>query len=636
MDPATGAALAKLSIDVGAYLSKGAINKALEISEKIQSKKALEEGLSRFLSSTANRCSAVKTMLSEQPVEFRTIYEPIGIKRRTKSSEESFFERDLLLHDDLHRVIITDTQGAGKSMFMRSLFLYAVEFYYPKSRFPIFCDLKNCNNLKSLSLNALVADALDPFLHEAAHSVATALIRTGNICLILDGFDEVDFDKRLEMISDIQKKSSIQKSKIFISSRENEQLRALNEFAVFEIDDIDLDKAKSIISRVPFDEDEKAEFINVLSDRLYDEYTSFATVPLLLVMMLITYSHYKTVPERVYEFYSQAFDTLFQRHDGNKPGLDRKRRSSFSRMEFRKVFSTFCENTYEDGVINFAYDELMTELRAAIEFDYEDRASEYEELFCDLEEVVCLLKKDGVTYTFSHRSFQEYFAAVFLSTESVTSDADEGEDEFEEIMDELAPRQRSDSVFEMLRDMNPDKFEKRWLIPKLQYFADSLDGLPPKELFGKLFSEMNIRIIEHLNKDDKFRVGFSFRDDIFALIFWKFLNTDELSAHLEYSESKSVKAHRKVAKAFVETRTKKRTDKKKVSTQLISVKVKENGQLEDPLAETLMMGTDGVYEFVADIRQRFSNDLEALSSKSRAKSKRLSERRKQRRKEKNV
>ena len=32
----------------------------------------------------------------------------------------------------------------------------------------------------------------------------------------------------------------------------------------------------------------------------------------------------------------------------------------------------------------------------------------------DLENAVCLMHKDGLEYVFSHRSFQEYFSAIFL------------------------------------------------------------------------------------------------------------------------------------------------------------------------------------------------------------------------------
>ena len=275
IDPIT-AALSKVSIDAGLYLSKSMIGKVVGLADKVKNEKDLNTQIKEYLESTAKRCALVKTMFDEQPVQFRSIYEPVGVKKVGDKDSTNISEREILWDDDLSRVVITDTQGAGKSMFMRSLFLFAVEWRVPGGRLPIFCDLKKFNTFKDYSLNALVAEAFEPYLGEGSRDFATGILRKGNVFLILDGFDEIDPSIRRDVIVDILRKSDVQGSKIFLSSRYNEHIDALDNYVVFEIDDIDLEKAKAIIRRVKFDEDEKTEFIEVLESRLFAEYNSIA------------------------------------------------------------------------------------------------------------------------------------------------------------------------------------------------------------------------------------------------------------------------------------------------------------------------------------------------------------------------
>ena len=49
-------------------------------------------------------------------------------------------------------------------------------------------------------------------------------------------------------------------------------------------------------------------------------------------------------------------------------------------------------------------------------FDFEDKDVSLADSFLrDLLKSVCVMQIEGVEYTFTHRSFQEYFAAYFIS-----------------------------------------------------------------------------------------------------------------------------------------------------------------------------------------------------------------------------
>jgi hypothetical protein len=111
-----------------------------------------------------------------------------------------------------------------------------------------------------------------------------------------------------------------------------------------------------------------------------------------------------------------------------------------------------------------------------------------------LEESVCILRPEGLIYIFSHRSFQEYFAAVFIARGS--------SDELRPLLDVLAAR-RGDIVIPMAMEMNRDLLEREWVLPRIRELAglaqNSSEGFGfARRLFGGLIfsvSETGARLI---------------------------------------------------------------------------------------------------------------------------------------------
>ena len=128
--------------------------------------------------------------------------------------------------------------------------------------------------------------------------------------------------------------------------------------------------------------------------------------------MLLTYENYAEIPEKLHIFYSQAFDTLFSIHDATKPeGFKRNLLSGLPSDVFKIVFSTFCFSSYVKGKIEFTHDEIIEELTKAGKKVPNFNAEKYLE---DIKSGVCLIFIDGLNYRFIHRSFQEYFTALYL------------------------------------------------------------------------------------------------------------------------------------------------------------------------------------------------------------------------------
>ena len=227
---------------------------------------------------------------------------------------------------------------------------------------------------------------------------------------------------------------------------------------------LNLSKCHATLHNDRFDFDEKAKeiFYKELDNHLYDDYKSFASNPLLLNIMLLTFQKHASIPERLNDFYDEAFVTLFNVHDATKDSYVRDIRSGLGCEDFKLIFSYICFKSYFNGEFQFSESRLRFYIQQAKEkFDrFNFTVENFQE---DLTQSVCMLVKEGGTYRFSHRSFQEYFAAWYTC----------------KLVDDVQAKlllnwiQESDSVlsdsyFTMLFDLQSEKVNKIILCPILK------------------------------------------------------------------------------------------------------------------------------------------------------------------------
>lgn len=230
---------------------------------------------------------------------------------------------------------------------------------------------------------------------------------------MLDGFDEVNRDRLKKVQEEIKSFSDkYEKNAYIISSRPTELFIGWNDFIETSVMSLTKEQALSLVGKIEFDEASKKAFYAELDNVLYDKYRSFASNPLLLTIMLLTFSNHASIPENLNEFYEEAFTTLFNMHDATKDCYLRDIRSGLGCEEFKKVFAYICFKSYFSQQFEFTEHQLKERIQESKErfSSYKFTVEDYEE---DLTLSVCMLVRDGLEYQFSHRSFQEYFAAWY-------------------------------------------------------------------------------------------------------------------------------------------------------------------------------------------------------------------------------
>jgi hypothetical protein len=352
-------------------------------------------------------------------------------------------------------VILTGSGGSGKSMMMRHLLISAVQ---NRAKTPVFYELRH-QNQQSEPIRTAVLRTLRSHGLEVDDEYLERALEAGHFSLMLDGFDELKQALREDVARDIQQLAQRHPRNWFtVSSRPDPQLQGWDAFSQMSIQPLDLPSAIDLVLRLPFDDPVKERFVEDLREGLFESHKSFLSNPLLLSIMLLTYSDIAHIPTKLSIFYTQAYESLFQKHDALKGGFQRERRSGLDIQDFAKAFAAFCLQSYDQRVFSFPPTRAL---------DLFDNAKQIAQLSFDSEAIlhdaiqaVCLLLEEGVDVTFAHRSFQEYFVARFISSSPPEVKG--------QLVRRFSPSVESDSVMSLLHELEPHTVEREYILPALE------------------------------------------------------------------------------------------------------------------------------------------------------------------------
>ena len=424
-----------------------------------------------YLSNMRAQYDYIKTLIyRDQPKPFYSFYIPNHISH-SSGSYRSHTICDITvkrLTNISNFLILDGLGGIGKSMMMRHLLLNAISEYHHFHHIPVFISLKDYDGSNLIDF---AYAKMEVFNEDLTKTVFLDMLKAGYILFLFDGMDEMDSRRGTQFEYEIQMLTGkYDKNYYMISSRPYQTYIALSRFTVLKILPFTQQQSICLIDKLEYREDEpefKRKFRSLLEGQLYNTHRSFIENPLLLTILLMTFEKFASIPTKMHVFYRKAFITLSEAHDATKVSYKRLYKSGLMPEGISDCFAEFCFHSYKDFKFEFTEEEFERYHNGLKVNDQTVRPADFAYDLCTN---LCLMFLDGSKYQFTHRSFQEYFCALFFSKQKDQFIARLGH-----FFEKEQNRVRGDQTLRMLYDMIPDKVETHIFIPFLQRLFDDCD-----------------------------------------------------------------------------------------------------------------------------------------------------------------
>ena len=412
-----------------------------------------------YIKRVLERYSRAKSFfVRAEPVSLYTMFVPLDLENPNRRVIAPDFH-DVLEHNP--HVLIGGSGGSGKSMMMRHLLLGCLQ---DAEYTPIFIELRDLNETDKSLFEAL-RTTLGVHGLKVEEGFVERALQAGHLALFLDGFDELTENRRKSLAQEVRALTDrCPRTPVVASSRPDSELAGWTQYTQFQVAPLDIERAAELVERVPYDPELKARFIEDLRYGLFHEHESFLSNPLLLSIMLMTYGDVAHIPSKLSVFYNQAYEALFHKHDALKGGFQRDRRSGLDIQDFATVFAAFSIFSYDSRMFTFSRTQalaLFTKAKSVVQAEFESGR-----VLDDATQAVCLLVEEGLDLTFSHRSFQEYFAARFIQ--------DSPPKVKKALIRKYARSVPRDSVISLLHEMDPHAVEAYFLLPMMDRHRENI------------------------------------------------------------------------------------------------------------------------------------------------------------------
>ncbi len=427
---------------------------------------------SSYLEKLKDNHTSIKTFIyAEGTHEFKDFYVCNDLRCRSSEKNEYGNHPQIIIKNvaatELREkcsnyVIISGSGGLGKSMMMNHLLLSAIDSYENDRLVPVFV-LLNEFKKETGYLDEFIFKTIKELTEFITKDQFYSLLKAGTFLFLLDGLDEIESSERgrfEKQINDFTAKYS--NNAYIISSRVDSDFGSLNKFEVAELLPFDKQKAIKMVDKLDYVDDKKLkdEFKKRLDKDLFDKHNDFASNPLLLTILLITYDQTSDIPGENHKFFKDAFDALARSHDSHKSGYHREYYTHTSGERIGDYLTEICYYSYTDGIKDFEKSEFEEYLKdAKKEIGKVDETFTCQELLDDLMYSLCILKMNAGKYYFVHQSFQEYFCATKLSQFN--------DEELKIVGGYFNDNPRFEPVFRLLYEMNTRKVEEFIFFPYL-------------------------------------------------------------------------------------------------------------------------------------------------------------------------
>ena len=411
-----------------------------------------------------------------QPLFIRKVsywgYHQYGYEQRIATdSIKKLFSNIKKLHKAHQFITILGSAGSGKSTLIKSLFVNCIDSDF---KIPIKVELRYLNDYEG-SLITYIKEKIFKINKLAENDrIIERLMNSGDFIFFLDGYDEICSAKKAPISKNIDELTKLYNKNYYIlTSRPFSMVESLPMFHNYEVCELCDEEINQFINKqIPKTESEIAsKMIYAINTTNNSAYRSFLSNPLLLSMFILTFQTYSNIPQKLSEFYSQVFDTLYSTHDSiSKLAFERERQSGLIKEQFIEVLKLFSFLSFFKEKFVFSGVYLNEELnyvkeKKHIEFDVD-------KLISDLQIAICILNKEGTEYLFPHRSLQEYFAALYIASLNESNKKHIYGQLLASIINKSTAYQHRENFYNILSELDTKHVIKYIVIPFLTKFKD--------------------------------------------------------------------------------------------------------------------------------------------------------------------
>ena len=307
------------------------------------------------------------------------------------------------------RIVIKDYAGRGKSTLIKKMFLGAIE----KGEFPLFVELRNLNDGGTIMEELL--RSLQEIDNEFEDYLLRYLLDKGIFVIFLDGFDEVNNERRGDVARDIKRFVDQARKNLFVmTSRNDDVVMSFGAFHGFMIRDFTIDQACDLILRYDNNGLVSQQLVSELRDGKHKEVFDFLKSPLHTSLFYKVFKDKKGVPYKLHEVCAEIYNHLYNMHDLMKDGgYEHQKKCHLSEKDYAKVLGYIAMLCLKKRSVCISHAELDQFFDMA-KRHYSDIQFENDDMRYDMVISLSLFKEDGSNVIWIHEAMCHYFASCYV------------------------------------------------------------------------------------------------------------------------------------------------------------------------------------------------------------------------------
>lgn len=408
----------------------------------------VEDWLAPYWNYLARKCSTMRILDMNEPISINNIYVKFQILKNIQGrrqqtinflldsldsypQDNQSYRRLPFSGNEMHisaleaviryrKLMVLGKPGAGKTTFLKYL---AMNFSTGESEdktVPVFIRLRDIYDDENFGgLTNVVIKEFTDRIPNSEHKVRE-LLQNGQCFILLDGLDEVKADKKNENIYDIYKEidnlvNTFPENRFIITCRTTASDYVFNDFTEVEIADFERAEIEAF-ARNWFRERGEPQTCDVFLKKLEENEAvkELATNPLLLTILCLTFEDTYDFSLNRYAIYNDAVDTLLKKWDASRR-IERKWSLNISRQRKINMFSQIAFQGLDNKPAKVLWHqwELLEQISDFMQNITADIDSQ-QVLKLIESNYGLLIQQAKNIYSFSHLTFQEYFAAEYV------------------------------------------------------------------------------------------------------------------------------------------------------------------------------------------------------------------------------